>query len=162
MFNIMILSVVIMFETYALKPLLRTKQRMWFIQWYPISFITIFKTAFLFYHDGDNLLLNDTVPLCAAPFLQMPGCLENSKLALFYPKLRSHPKSFAWLTGWLFFQMTAIFISYASLLFHLIFCLTLFYLLILMMADFFSSSWHKWKKSLSGEVHSLVRSLQKY
>lgn len=120
------------------------------------------RLLFLFYHDGDNLLLNDTVPLCAAPFLQMPGCLENSKLALFYPKLRSHPKSFAWLTGWLFFQMTAIFISYASLLFHLIFCLTLFYLLILMMADFFSSSWHKWKKSLSGEVHSLVRSLQKY
>ena len=126
--SIMILSVVIMFETYALKPLLRTKQRTWFIQWYPISFITILKTVFLFYHDGDNLLLNDTVPLCAAPFLQMPGCLENSKLALFYPKLRSHPKSFAWLTGWLFFQMTAIFISYASLLFHLIFCLTLFYL----------------------------------
>ncbi|KAK2551808.1 Vacuolar protein sorting-associated protein 18-like protein [Acropora cervicornis] len=34
-----------------------------------------------------------------APFLQMPGCLENSNLALFYPKLRSLPKSFAWLTG---------------------------------------------------------------
>ena len=84
---------------------------------------------FLFYHDGDILLLNDTVPLCAAPFLQMPGCLENSKLALFYPKLRGLPKSFAWLTGWLFFQMTAIFISYAiCLLFHLIFCHTLFYL----------------------------------
>ncbi|XP_068704082.1 vacuolar protein sorting-associated protein 18 homolog isoform X2 [Montipora capricornis] len=34
-----------------------------------------------------------------APFLQMPGPLENSKLALFYPKIRGLPRSFAWLTG---------------------------------------------------------------
>ena len=94
------------------------------------------RLLFLFYHDGDNLLLNDTIPLCAAPFLQMPGCLENSKLALFYPKLRSHPKSFAWLTGWLFFQMTAIFISNMRASFFISFfvipCFTY-----LMMADFF-------------------------
>ena len=106
------------------------------------------RLLFLFYHDGDNLLLNDTLPLCAAPFLQMPGCLENSKLALFYPKLRGLPKSFAWLTGWLFFQMTAIFISYASLLFYSFFVLPCF--TYVMMADFFSSSWHKWKKAPLG------------
>ena len=34
-----------------------------------------------------------------APFLQMPGPLDSSELALFYPKVRGLPRSFAWLTG---------------------------------------------------------------
>ncbi|PFX17103.1 Vacuolar protein sorting-associated protein 18-like [Stylophora pistillata] len=34
-----------------------------------------------------------------APFLEMPGHLDSSELALFYPKVRGLPSSFAWLTG---------------------------------------------------------------
>ncbi|XP_027053569.1 vacuolar protein sorting-associated protein 18 homolog [Pocillopora damicornis] len=34
-----------------------------------------------------------------APFLEMPGHLDSSELALFYPKIRGLPNSFAWLTG---------------------------------------------------------------
>ena len=29
----------------------------------------------------------------------MPGPLDSSELALFYPKVRGLPRSFAWLTG---------------------------------------------------------------
>lgn len=37
--------------------------------------------------------------VCVAPFLEMPGPLDSSELALFYPKVRGLPRSFAWLTG---------------------------------------------------------------
>ena len=64
------------------------------------------KKLIIIYNVEDILFINLTyfnklkcIFSCVAPFLQMPGELESSELALFYPKVRGLPRSFAWLTG---------------------------------------------------------------